>query len=1295
MAQGVEFPAYVKLEHRADGSTEAAFVAEVDKVLASAGRKLDDFSAKAQQTLNQALSVKRNDAGALDLGVPQMREAAQAQQLRAIAAREVADATLAAARATGTYTQEEKDAIAAARGLAAQEQEKARAMLASANAAEQVQAQLNRTTSATGQFIDTTGRGTDALGNNINSVRASRVAFVQLGQQMQDVVIQAQMGTNAMQIFAQQVPQAAFALTGLADSANATQRRIGAVATFLSGPWGAAIFAATAVLGPFIYSLFQSGEAADDAKNKTFDFAGGLDVLSLSAADATSAMDQLTQSLRSAIKLQGDFLEANAAVATQSVASLEARIASNRAELSRLKREADGPLAFALPSVFGPSGADLRRRRALETQIAADQSALGGARNAAAAASIATGQRNVAERRDPNLRTLREIDEQIGRLNRRREQSARDNDRLSAVYITQEDYEAELGRLVGLREAAEDAQRTSRRSGSRRGSSRSGRSEVDKAAREAQQLADYADRAAERIQRINEQFDEQPRLIDQANRASRELDDIIADLEKRKPIDWQKMVSDAQAAQGVIEQALVRPFEELRQESERRVEIERLLTAGRDAEAEALQLIWQMESRLDPLSEERKADVMDIVAAEREHLELLRRQQDHIGQYLEATRAIRGELESFFAGEGANFGRIFRRLQAQYTVEALFGDALRNIDKGVQSAYDKSSERLSETTDPVERDLADLGNAARGAAAALSGRAAGTSGPGAVNSALGGLIAGGSASLGRFTQGVRSRAVNDNGVIVVTGQPPRADRDTLGGMTPERYFDLVQKSMTDRLVAELERLGIALPDSIKGAIGGALGGYVTAGPIGGVLGGLKGLVDSAIGDEPNARNLALLGASETLKQGLGGAQTGAQIDGIFKSLGIKSSKTGASLGGAAGAITGLPFGKEIGSILGGLLGGALKSAKRGSAIIGGGANGLDVTGFYGNSGSRKDQAGGFGNSAIETVNRIAQQLGASLDASRGKVSIGVREDKIFVDPQGRGYTKASKYKDIVGFGDDAEAAIRFAVKNLIEDGVIGGLKDSEMRLLRAGKDIEKAMQDVLDFRAVFKDLRAYKDPVGTALDELDTEFKRLEDLFMRAGASASELAQLEELYGIRRAEAVEQAMERVGGALRELVGDLTRGDMGLSLRDRRANTLGEYNALRTRVEGGDVTAFDKYAEVARQLLEIERELFGSQSGYFDRFNEVKGTSQAALAEQQRIADAAANRDSPFSKPANDNQPVVDSINWLGGHLLAGLDQSLGGRLDRMTAILSQGALNQYSDTSTTGALGLLPRTSAY
>ena len=47
--------------------------------------------------------------------------------------------------------------------------------------------------------------------------------IVPLGQQMQDVTIQAQLGTNAFQIFAQQAPQAAFALSGLANSANKTK----------------------------------------------------------------------------------------------------------------------------------------------------------------------------------------------------------------------------------------------------------------------------------------------------------------------------------------------------------------------------------------------------------------------------------------------------------------------------------------------------------------------------------------------------------------------------------------------------------------------------------------------------------------------------------------------------------------------------------------------------------------------------------------------------------------------------------------------------------------------------------------------------------------------------------------------------------------------------------------------------------------------------------------------------------------------------------------------------------------
>ncbi len=167
-------------------------------------------------------------------------------------------------------------------------------------------------------------------------------------------------------------------------------------------------------------------------------------------------------------------------------------------------------------------------------------------------------------------------------------------------------------------------------------------------------------------------------------------------------------------------------------------------------------------------------------------------------------------------------------------------------------------------------------------------------------------------------------------------------------------------------------------------------------------------------------------------------------------------------------------------------------------------------------------------------------------------------------------------------------------------------------------------------------------------------FEDLIDLFGRAGASAEEMAQLEELYGIKRAAAVKEASDRISGSLRDLLDELNFGDSGLSLRDRRANLMPEYQALSARVQAGDTTAFDAFAEAARSMLEIEREIFGSQSGYFARFNEVKGISQGALSEQERITNAAMNRDSPFADGTTANAPLIAAIDGQTNQVVAQL-----------------------------------------
>lgn len=241
---------------------------------------------------------------------------------------------------------------------------------------------------------------------------------------------------------------------------------------------------------------------------------------------------------------------------------------------------------------------------------------------------------------------------------------------------------------------------------------------------------------------------------------------------------------------------------------------------------------------------------------------------------------------------------------------------------------------------------------------------------------------------------------------------------------------------------------------------------------------------------------------------------------------------GSALGGAAGQAAGQaiagPIGGRIGSVIGSVIGNfagqLISGTPRGSATIGGVGGSLGVTGTAGSSSARIAAATKSANGIIDALTSLADQLGATLDPSRGSVSIGVRDGNFRVDTTGRGITKTSK--GAIDFGEDAEAAAYFAMMDLIKDGVLVGLRAGTERLLRNAKDVETGVSKALAFENVFRELKAIKDPLGAAMDALDKEFDRLEDIFAEAGASLEEYAQLEELYQERRKEAFERANEQ-------------------------------------------------------------------------------------------------------------------------------------------------------------------------
>lgn len=1221
-------------------------------------------SASAQNFFNAAAGLDRQAKSARD-SARAFEEMFAAQEKAAAAQRSLEQSTAAlraeldpmfAAQQRFDQELERADRLFKAGAISAREYAQAQ-QLARNNLREAAQA-----ATATGTAIERVRKvGTTATQSVVNSARAERTAFIQLGQQLQDISIQAQMGTNAFLIFGQQVPQAAFALSGLAASADKTKAAVGRFATFMSGPFGALIFVGIAALGPLVMKLFETGEEADKARTKVFNFADGLDVLKLSAEDATNAMDQLIGSLRSAITLQGSLVRGNIQIAEQEATRLRAAIDADQAELNRLRQGRDGIAPNLLPSVFGPTGAVLRKEAEIEARLKANREKLGPALEAAGVAAVAKANRAVAEAADPLQKQINDIDDAIARLNRRRELTVIRNDLLANDNISDADFTKQLGDLARQRAELEQAQRDARK--------KPPKPKKPKIDREPEQLKRFADQSFEQVLRINDRFAEQTRLIQQSLQATRQLDGIIGEingrmakaknLTKAQREEFERIKQAALDAQTTIDDALVRPFEDLRLESQRRLDIETLLAQGKVDEAAAAQVILQLERELGEevalrreierlilagRTEEAaklkqfvdryadlKEDIRDQILLEQQKTRELRAQAELLELQADVARTVANDLRSILSGRSTDFFGNFRQalldLQGARLFEKLFGPAFQQLEQELagntpqgraNARYVAEVEKTAATTVRVEQALSSLVDTL-------------------------------TAENDRLTRGMLPGypfGANDNEITVNGTRPPPAE------FAQKSIKDIAREISREAVKPGVELLSRLIGRELAGSVGniaaGVIEGQARAGTVGGVLGGLEQLTGSIEGLE---------GVSKKLGEALDGAQTGTTVNAIGNALGLRGSALGAQIGGAAGAFIPIPGGDIIGAIAGNFLGALISGIPKGSATI----NGVGVNSVVGNRGSLREAASGLGGNVNDMVSEIARRLGGRVTGVANPVSIGIRDGDFRVDPTGRGTTRVKG--GAIDFGEDQEAAVRFATQLLIERGVIAGIKASEQRLLQAGKTLEDGLRDILDFRNVFDRLKEIRDPVGFAVERLNREFERLIDLFERAGASAEEFADLRDLYDLERARAIEEANNRVIGSLRALLNELTIGNSGLSLRSRQQNALTQFDALAARVAAGDTTAFDDFADISKQLLDIERQLFGSTQSYFDRLAQITALTERAVADQTNITSIASAQPSPFPDRAEIvrsidimNADVVGMLKAINDNLIA-LDQS--------------------------------------
>ncbi|GER00929.1 hypothetical protein JCM17845_15520 [Iodidimonas gelatinilytica] len=373
---------------------------------------------------------------------------------------------------------------------------------------------------------------------------------------------------------------------------------------------------------------------------------------------------------------------------------------------------------------------------------------------------------------------------------------------------------------------------------------------------------------------------------------------------------------------------------------------------------------------------------------------------------------------------------------------------------------------------------------------------------------------------------------------------------------------------------------------------------------------------------------ATKGLSETLGQVGGGAATGFAAASVLKGLGIGGSQTGGAIGGAIGSFVPIPGAEIFGGLLGSILGGFLKSTPRGGATASSDQFGRFGIDSFGSGNGREEQAVAFANQTISTIEQIASSIGGQIASGINIGTIGTRGKKFTFDPEGRDRTKGD---GVLKFGTQEEA-LAAQLSAALSRGIVDGVGATAGRILRSATSttIEQVVEDAAKLESVPRRLKALTDPLGAALDDLNREFTDLRNTFLAVGASTSELAELEELFGLERERILKDQADAQSRVLRDFLETLNIGESSpLSLRDQRALIAPQFEAFEAQIVSGERIDQAEFTRVASQLLDIERQLSGSTAGFFALFDEVRELTEMAIQASERGGSGVEGVANPF------------------------------------------------------------------
>lgn len=746
------------------------------------------------------------------------------------------------------------------------------------------------------------------------SLGAQRAGYQQISYQLQDVVVQAQMGTSAFVILAQQGGQLAQGIALLGQSANGTKGKFASFASFLGGPWGAALSLAITLAGALGTALLKSGEAAEAAKL-------GSDGLS----DAQSVLGQMFDLSNGKIKRQNELLLLNAQIVAMNLRA-EAQIEHN----SSLKTFSNSSnlswwSTFKKAAIQSPNGLGLDAKTSQD---------LTGAKPSAVQSLEAERQAalkwKLPESRAKALRAVLRKSNNVD---------------FSGLAITREEYQKALRDAVSadakdaIADELEKTLDTGELSGVFLQPHKPLKPKKPKVDHEAERLASFGDRSAEAVARLDDEYNTAPRDIDRARQATAQLDKIIGDINAKMATSkkltaeqrekFEAIKKSAADLKPLIRESLQRPITDMLKQQQQQIDLGAAQLTGRQSEVEALQLTQQLMTRLGAETKEQLATELakrgitgdqvntlyDNLAVMREQSRELEKQQVRQQAYLnalgDAEAIIRRTLADMPVRGVKALGDMFKQmvsasnnLFADVVTEKFFGNIFRELRDQVTGAdkVSKAGKEMAKAVDKASASLGDFTTAVQKATDKLSGTAAGDTAP----------------------------ASGDDG-------PPLIVENSLKSSFREAYEGVFQK--------------------FKKEISGAL----------------ERVFGKVFGDDGTfAKSLP-----KALGEGMANAQIGAAVGkGVTDILGVKGSSTGGAIGGAIGGALMGPLGTVVGGVLGSVVGGVLKKSRSAAATVTGGTT--DDISVGGKDKKNYSVATDLGESVVSGLQQIADAFGGSV-----------------------------------------------------------------------------------------------------------------------------------------------------------------------------------------------------------------------------------------------------------------------------------------------------------------------------